>query len=38
MLKHKLLFEPDRAVSFFLLEYQELLKGEYQKTEYPPPR
>jgi hypothetical protein len=28
--KQKLLFEPDHAVSFFLLEYQELLKRDYQ--------
>lgn len=29
--KQKLLFEPDHAVSFCLLEYQELLKQDYQK-------
>jgi hypothetical protein len=29
--KQKLLFEPDHAVSFSLLEYQELLKQDYQK-------
>jgi hypothetical protein len=29
--RQKLLFEPDHAVSFFLLEYQELLKQDYQK-------
>lgn len=33
--RQKLLFEPDHAVSFFLLEYQELLKGEYQKAKRP---
>jgi hypothetical protein len=33
--KQKLLFEPDHAVSFFLLEYQELLKHEYQRTKKP---
>jgi hypothetical protein len=27
--KQNLLFEPDHAVSFFLLEYQELLKANY---------
>ena len=31
--KQKLLFEPDNAVSFFLLEYQELLKQDYQKSK-----
>jgi hypothetical protein len=31
--KQKLLFEPDHAVSFFLLEYQELLKHEYQRSK-----
>jgi len=35
--KQKLLFEPDHAVSFFLLEYQELLKREYQRTKKPSP-
>lgn len=35
--KQKLLFEPDHAVSFFLLEYQELLKREYQRTKTPSP-
>ncbi|MCE0499031.1 MAG: hypothetical protein LV481_13915 [Methylacidiphilales bacterium] len=29
--KQKLLFEPDHAVAFFLLEYQELLKRDYQR-------
>jgi hypothetical protein len=33
--KQKLLFEPDHAISFFLLEYQELLKRDYQKTKNP---
>jgi hypothetical protein len=35
LLKQKLLFEPDHAVSFFLLEYQELLKCEYQRAKNP---
>jgi len=35
LLKQKLLFEPDHAVSFFLLEYQELLKRDYQATKNP---
>ncbi len=30
--RQKLLFEPDHAVSFFLLKYQELLKQEYQRS------
>lgn len=29
--RQKLLFEPDHAVSFSLLEYQELLKQDYQR-------
>lgn len=33
--KQKLLFEPDHAVSFFLLKYQELLKKDYQKSNKP---
>ncbi|TAL01334.1 MAG: tetratricopeptide repeat protein [Verrucomicrobia bacterium] len=36
--RQKLLFEPDHAVSFFLLEYQELLKQDYQKSKRPTPR
>jgi len=36
--KQKLLFEPDHVVSFFLLEYQELLKQDYQKSARPPTR
>jgi hypothetical protein len=31
--KQKLLFEPDHAVSFFLLEYQELLKRDCQRSK-----
>jgi hypothetical protein len=32
--RQKLLFEPDHAVSFFLLEYQELLKQDYQRSKH----
>ncbi len=31
--RQKLLFEPDHAVSFSLLEYQELLKQDYQRSQ-----
>jgi hypothetical protein len=31
--RQRMLFEPDHAVSFWLLDYQEVLKSEYVKTK-----
>ncbi len=38
LLRQKLLLEPDHAVSFFLLDYQELLKREFQAIRNQSPR